>query len=68
MIQPVSQFPVSTSLSDNADRLRILPLTDLHLPKPAGAVISANRALLDSVDYVVLMGDMVSAYATDREY
>ncbi len=66
MIQPVSQLP--SHLPCNADRLRVLPLTDLHLPKPAGAIIAANRALLDSVDYVVLMGDMVSAYATDREY
>ena len=66
MIQPVLQTP--SSLPQNADKLRILPLTDLHLPKPAGAIISANRALLDSIDYVVLMGDMVSAYATDREY
>ena len=66
---PFQSVPVSPApLPDNADLLRILPLTDLHLPKPAGAVISANRALLDSVDYVVLLGDMVSAYATDREY
>lgn len=48
--------------------MRILPLSDLHLPKPAGAVIINNRKLLDSVDYVVLLGDMVAAYATDREY
>ena len=66
MFQPVSTAP--SDLPQRADRLRVLPLTDLHLPKPAGAVISANRALLDSVDYVVLLGDMVSAYATDREY
>ncbi len=66
MFQPVSSTP--SPLPQNADRLRILPLTDLHLPKPAGAVISANRKLLDGMDYVVLMGDMVSAYATDREY
>ncbi len=66
MLQPVSKIP--SPLPQNADRLRILPLTDLHLPKPAGAVITANRALLNSIDYVVLMGDMVSAYATDREY
>ena len=66
MIQPVSKIP--SPLPQNADRLRILPLTDLHLPKPAGAVITANRALLDSINYVVLLGDMVSAYATDREY
>lgn len=66
MFQPVSPFP--SPLARNAERLRILPLTDLHLPKPAGAVITANRALLDSIDTVVLMGDMVSAYATDREY
>lgn len=48
--------------------MRILPLTDLHLPKPAAERILANRALLDSVDRVVLLGDMVSAYGTDREY
>ncbi len=66
MFQSVS--PAPSPLPENADRLRILPLTDLHLPKPAGAVITANRALLDGVDYVILLGDMVSAYATDREY
>ena len=66
MIQPVS--PIPSTLPPNSELLRVLPLTDLHLPKPAGAVITANRALLNSVDYVVLMGDMVSAYATDREY
>ena len=66
MIQSVSQLP--TFLPQNAEKLRILPLTDLHLPKPAGAIITANRALLNSIDYVVLLGDMVSAYATDREY
>ena len=66
MIQPVSKLP--SSLPQNAEKLRILPLTDLHLPKPSGAVITANRALLDTLDFVVLMGDMVSAYATDREY
>ena len=66
MFQPVSVLPAA--LPADSDRLRILPLTDLHLPKPAGAVISGNRALLDSIDYVVLLGDMVSAYGTDREY
>ena len=66
MIQPVSPSP--TALPRNAGQLRILPLTDLHLPKPSGSIITANRKLLNSVDYVVLMGDMVSAYATDREY
>ena len=66
MIQPVS--PAPSPLPQNAERLRILPLSDLHLPKPAGAIITANRALLDSIDYVVLLGDMVSSYATDREY
>ena len=65
-IQPVSPNP--SPLPQNAGKLRILPLTDLHLPKPAGAVITANRALLDAIDYVVLLGDMVSAYGTDREY
>lgn len=66
MIQAVS--PAPTSLPQNAERLRILPLSDLHLPKPAGALITDNRAFLDSIDYVVLLGDMVAAYATDREY
>ena len=66
MFQPVSAAP--SPLPQNAERLRILPLTDLHLPKPASQFISDNRALLDSMDYVVLLGDMVSAYGTDREY
>ena len=66
MLQPVSPFPLP--LPNNPEKLRILPLSDLHLPKPAGAIITANRALLNSIDYVVLLGDMVSSYATDREY
>ena len=66
MFQSLSISP--SPLPPNSDRLRILPLTDLHLPKPAGEIIAANRALLNSIDYVVLLGDMVSAYGTDREY
>ena len=66
MFQPVTVAPAP--LPRNPDRLRILPLTDLHLPKSASHFILENRALLDSIDYVVLLGDMVSAYGTDREY
>ena len=48
--------------------MKILPLSDLHLPKPASQTILQNRDLLDCLDLVVLMGDMVAAYGTDAEY
>jgi len=63
----MSQVTLSP-LPEKTDILRILPLSDLHLPKPASRLILNNRALLDSLDYVVLMGDMVTAYGTKLEY
>src|SRR5688572_12451433 len=63
----MSQVTLSP-LPSKADILRILPLSDLHLPKPASKLILNNRGLLESLDYVVLMGDMVGAYGTKQEY
>ena len=57
-----------SSMPDNADILRIAPISDLHLPKAESRFISGNRAWLDSMDFVVLLGDMVRCYATEIEY
>jgi hypothetical protein len=59
---PTSPFP------QNAEKLVLLPLSDLHLPKSSSQLILDNRDYLDRVDYTVLLGDMVSCYATDAEY
>jgi Icc protein len=67
MIQPLSLAP--SPLPQNADFLRILPFSDLHLPRlPQSQLILSNRAYLDCADYVVFLGDMVRAYGTPREY
>lgn len=63
----MSQVTLSP-LPSKADILRLLPLSDLHLPKPNSRLILENRALLDSLDFVVLMGDMVAGYGTRKEY
>ncbi len=63
--QPVSIPP---SPLPQGETLSILPLSDLHLPKPSAQIILDNRAFLDHMDFVVLLGDMVGCYATDREY
>lgn len=65
-LPPVSIPP--SALPQNSDRLTVLPLSDLHLPKPAARIILENRAYLDRMDYVVLLGDMVRCYGTDTEY
>ncbi len=66
MIQPVSIPP--SPLPQNAEKLVILPLSDLHLPQDESQLILANRAYLERADFVVLLGDMVRCYATDAEY
>lgn len=66
MILPVPVAP--SPLPQNAEVLRILPLSDLHLPKPSAPIILNNRPLLERADYVVFLGDMVRAYGTDGEY
>lgn len=50
--------------------MRLLMLPDLHLPARPQATqrILDSRAFLDTRNYVVLLGDMVRAYATPREY
>ncbi|MBW3636965.1 MAG: metallophosphoesterase [Armatimonadetes bacterium] len=63
--QPVSIPP---SPLPQGETLSILPFSDLHLPKPSAQTILDNRAFLDRMDFVVLLGDMVGCYATDREY
>lgn len=67
MIQPLSLLP--WPLPQNHDTLRILPFSDLHLPRtPQPESILSNRAYLGRADYVIFLGDMVRAYATPREY
>ena len=50
--------------------LRVLCLPDLHIPTKPSAYqrLLAHRAYLDAMDYVVLLGDAIRAYGTDREY
>ncbi len=66
MLEPVSVAP--SDLPQNADKLVILPLSDLHLPKAEAQRILVNRAYLARADFVVLLGDMVRCYGTDTEY
>ncbi len=66
MIQPVSIAP--SPLPQNADKLVILPLSDLHLPRSESQIILDNRAYLARADFVTLLGDMVRCYGTDTEY
>ncbi len=66
MIEPLPLPP--SSLPQNADILRVLPFSDLHLPKPQTELILANRAFLNDADFIVFLGDMVRAYGTPREY
>jgi len=67
MIQPVPHPP--SPVPHRSEALRILPLSDLHLPRsPQSEMILANRNYLDAADFVVFLGDMVRAYATPREY
>ena len=66
MIPPVPIPP--SDLPQNPEKLVILPLSDLHLPKDEAQIILANRAYLEHSDFVVLLGDMVRCYATDAEY
>ncbi len=66
MILPVSIAP--SNLPQNAEKLVVLPLSDLHLPKTESQIILANRDYLARADFAVLLGDMVRCYATDTEY
>ncbi|RYX86169.1 hypothetical protein EON83_02810 [bacterium] len=66
MIRPVTVAP--SSIPQNADKLTVLPFSDLHLPKPQARIILSNRDYLNRADFVVFMGDMVRCYATLREY
>lgn len=66
MIPPVSIAP--SVLPQNAEKLTILSLSDLHLPKSESQIILDNRAYLERADFAVLLGDMVRCYGTDEEY
>jgi hypothetical protein len=66
-IPPAAPYPAS-SLPEAQDKLVILPLTDLHLPKASSKTIVSNQKYLERADFVVLLGDMVSCYATETEY
>ncbi len=61
---PVAPSPIP----QNADKLTVLPFSDLHLPKPQAQSILSNREYLNRADFVVFLGDMVRCYATRREY
>lgn len=65
---PIPPAPVPSGADVRS--VKILPLSDLHLPnspKLAQKIVD-NRPYLERMDTVVLLGDMVSMYGTDREY
>lgn len=65
-----SVSPAPSSIPPTNDLLKVLPLSDLHLKARPSAteVLVANRDYLSSMDYIVLLGDMVATYGTDDEY
>jgi hypothetical protein len=71
MISSLLRAPRPSSLPEpQKDMFRILVLSDLHIPAhpEATRLIASNGALWRSVDFVVLLGDMVSSYGTPNEY
>lgn len=68
ILQPVSQAPDFDPTFNLKEKLRILILSDLHLPKPASFKILANRSYISSMNYAVLLGDIVKSYGTNQEY
>lgn len=67
-LEPAILKPSPLPSPDSNGKLRILMLSDLHLPKRESEVILANREFLDRHDFAVLLGDMTGCYGTDREY
>lgn len=66
----VSVAPSQIPVAPDAATLNLLPLSDLHLghsPEAARRIVQ-NRPYLRRMDCVVLLGDMVGSYGTDREY
>jgi hypothetical protein len=65
---PVAPSPLQ--IPANAEKISILPLSDLHLPSSmeAARAIIQNRNYLRRMDYVQLLGDMCACYGTQREY
>lgn len=63
-IAPSPIVPLSTPV------FTLLPLSDLHLTAyPAATeMLLANRDYLTRMDHVVLLGDQVACYGTNREY
>ena len=57
-------------LPNSADALKVLLLTDLHLSvKPAATeLLTTNRAYLERMAYIMLLGDQTAAWGTDEEY
>lgn len=55
-------------LPEKAEKLTIWPLSDLHLPRAQSQIVLRNRPFAKRADLVVFLGDMVRAYATEREY
>lgn len=68
LAQRVSNEP--SAIPDTVGVLRVLPLSDLHLSiKPeATQMLLSDEAYLQSMDYIVLLGDQVPAWGTDEEY
>ena len=54
----------------DAQTLKLLPLSDLHIPANPTAMklILDNREYLERMDYLVLLGDLCACYGTDHEY
>lgn len=70
MLARASVTPSVLPHSHTDDVLKVLPLSDLHLTaKPAATeLLLSNREYLESMDYVVLLGDQCACYGTDAEY
>lgn len=67
---PIRAPRPSTLPQPTAGSYRVLVLSDLHIPAhpEATRLIASNGALWRSLDFAVLLGDMVSSYGTEREY
>ncbi len=70
LIESVITPPVAAADLPAKSFLRILILSDLHIPfGPAQKqMLLADRAFLEDHDWVVLLGDMTACYGTPGEY
>lgn len=62
--------PSLLNIEETAEVVRILPLSDLHLPHnpEASRRITANQDYLRRMDMVVLLGDQCGSFGTEKEY